>query len=301
MKILSHEIDVRSRSDRIELFFFGDTHIGKRNCAEECIRKQIREVMNRAKRKDRQVRVLFGGDICDYVKMGDIKRFNVNALADWLCEGSADQVRKRLNDVSEHQVRRAIKMFEPLKPYAIGGLEGNHEYSIMHHNNFDMQERFCQGMAMPNLTDEVLIRFRFKRGAASTTCKLYMQHGFGGGRTAGAEPNKLHRLRDEWEDADVVLRGHSHTFHVLPPKPILFVPNIGRLGSELFTRHRYAANWGCWLHSHLPGPSSYESRAAYPARPMMTLKVVIWPFRETTIAGKTVTYPKIELREYALL
>ena len=301
MKLIDHEIKFKRGADRVEFFIFGDCHIGKRNCAEKPMRKQVKEVLDRSKRRDREVRVLFGGDICDYVKPGDLKRFNVNALADWLVEGTATTVRKRLNNVADQQLQRALDIFKPLKRHVIGAIEGNHEYSMTHHNNFDMQDKFCRGMDTEDLTDEVMIRLKFKKNGITQTLKFYLQHGHGGGRTAGSEPNHLARLRDEWENADVVLRGHSHSFCTLPPKPVMYLPNSGDLPAELLQRYRYAANWGCWLYSHSVGPSSYESRAAYPAKPMVTMKVVVWPFHRIMVKGQRVMKPKIELREYTVL
>jgi len=301
MKLIDHDISMPRFNDRVEFFIFGDCHIGKRNCNEAAIKKQVKEVVSRAGKSGRQVRVVFGGDVCDYVKPGDLKRFNVNVLADWMYAGDAATIRKRLNDVADHQLVRASDIFSPVKPFAIGGIEGNHEYSMVQHNNFDMQDKFCRNMGMPDLTDEAMIRVHFRFRSRSQTIKLYVQHGHGGGRTAGAEPNHLQRLRDEWEDADVVLRGHSHTSHVMLPKLVMYLPNGGDLPAELLQRHRYAANWGCWLDSHKVGPSSYESRAAYPARSMMTIKVVVWPFHKVTVRGQQFTQPKIEIREYAIL
>jgi len=260
MRIIDHTIELDKKSGRVEFFLFGDTHIGKRNCAEGPIRKQVAEVVRRAEKPGRVIRVLFGGDINDYVKPGDVKRWNVNVLADWIYKGTPAQIRKRLNNVAPEQLKRSLSMLEPLKPFAIGGLEGNHEFAMMQHNNFDMQAQFCDAMGMEDLTDEALIRVKFKYRTTTQTMKIYMQHGHGGGRTAGAEPNHLERLRSEWEDADVVLRGHSHTFGTLPPKPVMYLPNRGKLPAELLQRYRYAANWGCWLYSHRwdPRPMSHE-------------------------------------------
>lgn len=301
MKLVDYDINMKSQSGRVEFFVFGDCHIGARGCAEKPIRKQVAEVLKRSQVKNHEARVLFGGDICDYVKPGDVKRYNPNVLADWMLKGTASTIRKRLNNVADEQYKRAMDIFGPLKSCTIGAVEGNHEYSMMHHNNFDMQDKFCRGMDTEDLTDESIIRVRFRSRGVSQTIKIYLQHGHGGGRTAGAEPNHLERLRNEWEDADVVLRGHSHSFCTLPPKPVMFIPNSGDMPDELLTRYRYAANWGCWMYSHSVGPSTYASRAAYPARAMVTLKVVVWPFHKTTVKGRRYMKPKIELREYAVL
>ena len=301
MELIDHSIKLDKQSDRIEIFYFGDCHIGKRNCAESAIRKQVREVLKRS--ETRIVRVIFGGDLCDYVKPGDIKRFNINVLADWLVRGTPDEIRERLNDVADHQLKRALDIFWPIRHLAIGAIEGNHEYSMMHHNNFNMQRAFCGAMECPDLSDEALIRLRFscKNTTVRAVVTHYVQHGHGGGRTAGAEPNKLARLQSDWENADIIMCGHTHTPCKLPPKPVLHIPRTGKLPEELDTRYRFIGNWGCWLYSHSRGPSSYESRASYPARPMMTMKTVIWPMYRVQTGGRDRVMPKIEMREYSIL
>ena len=308
MRLLDVPIFLTSKSQRVEFFVFGDCHIGAKNCAEKPMRQQVREILKHAKQPDKHVRVFYGGDICDFIKPGDIKRFDMDCLADWFYEGEPCTIRERMKNVCEQQLKRASDIFKPLQPYSLGGIEGNHEQSMSHYNNQDVHQAFCNSLDMPNLTDECLMRIKFhyrpKRGqsrAAVRTMKLYAQHGNGGGRTAGAEPNHLQRLISEWEDADVVMRGHSHSFHKLPPKSVLYIPNSGDLPKELRQRYRYAANWGCWKYSHSVGPSTYESRAAYPARAMVTLKVVVWPFWHTTRNGVDIDQPKIELREYGII
>ncbi len=310
MQMIDVSIEVQSKKDRVEFFVFGDTHIGACNCAEKPIKAQVREIIRHSKKPNTHVVVFFGGDICDYVKPGDIKRYGINCLADWFLEGKPVTIRERLTDVCNQQLKRAAMIFKPLKDAGIqmvGAIEGNHEHSIMHFSNCNIHQGFCNIMGIPDLSDECLMRVKFAyRGkneskAKTRTIKIYAQHGRGGGRTPGAEPNHLNRVLCEWEDADVVLRGDSHTFCKLPPKPVLFVPNGGPLPKELRSRNRHAANWGCWKYSHSRGPSTYESRAAYAAKAMMTLKVVVWPFWNTKRNGDVIEQPKIELRDYSII
>lgn len=310
MQLIDVPIEVQSKKDRVEFFVFGDCHVGARNCAEKPIKAQVREILKHAKKPNTHVVVFFGGDICDYIKPGDIKRYDITCLADWFLEGDAVNVRERLTDVCNQQLKRAAMIFKPLKDAGVqiaGGLEGNHEYSIMHYSNVNIHRAFCSTMGMPDLSDECLMRVKFiykiqgRSHSKTRVIKIYAQHGRGGGRTPGAEPNHLNRILCEWEDADIVLRGDSHTFCKLPPKPVLFVPNSGPLPKELRQRYRYAANWGCWKYSHSRGPSTYESRAAYAAKAMVTLKVVVWPFWNTQRKGQIIEQPKIELREYSII
>lgn len=308
MRIIDYEIKCASRSDRIEIFPFFDLHIGKRNCAEHAIRRQVDEILRREKMEHRYVRVIFGGDQLNSINPADLRRFDFDELADWFVEDNAMNTRERLNDICTQEVKRFCEIFEPVKHLIIGAIYGNHEKSMRTRQNVNVHAALCTRMEMADLTDEAFIRIRMKRGkSAVRTMNLYLRHGYGGGRTAGAEPNKLYRMLSEWEDADVCLSGHSHSFEILPPKPVLYVPRRGKHIPERFHyRYRFAANPGCWLYSHLPGPGSYESMAAYPARPMTTLKIVMWPFWSQYDGGgkkknRNQELCKIELRDYPIL
>ena len=313
--LLDHKIECTSRSDRIEIFPFYDCHIGKRNCAEDAIKKQIREILRREKIKNRHVRVLFGGDQLNAINKADVRRFDFDELADWIVAPSdeelkkgltsaevAELVRARLSNMVDQEINHAVKIFEPVKHLCLGAITGNHESMMRRRQNLNIHSAFCNRMEIQDLTDEALIRIQMRRsGGPVATIILYIRHGYGGGRSAGAEPNKLDRMIAEWEVADVSLTGHSHTFCISPPKPVPIVLKRGKLPSHLFYRYRYGANPGCWLFSHKMGVGSYESMACYPARPMTTLKIVIWPFYQTPyLQGERVSRPKIELRDYTI-
>ena len=302
MRIIEEVIECKSRSDRVEIFPFFDMHIGKANCNEGAIRKQVQEIQKRKAIPNRHIRTVLGGDVLNAISPSDRKRFDFSDIADWLVKGSAEEIKDALADLPNREIKRAETLLGPIKGTIIGALEGNHEKSLRKYHNMDVQDRLCEKLECRNLSDEALIRFRFKRpGPVGTSFFLYMRHGYGGGRGAGAEPNKLATMLAEWECADVCLSGHTHTFCVLPPKPVATIPNKGTLPSDLVWRHRFAANPGCWLDSHSLGRGSYESGACYPARAFMTAKIVIWPFFEQYIDGKGYCVPKTEIRSYPIL
>lgn len=308
-------IECKSRSDRLEIFPFFDIHCGKRNCAERPLQKQVNEIKKRSKMKNRHVRVLFGGDQVNAINPSDIRRFDFGELADWLVVPTekeltkttntrevANLVRAKLSNIGNQEVKRVVEIFNPIKELLIGALEGNHEKKMRTSQNVDVHQALCDRLKIINLTDEAIIRFRFRRPSGGVqVIKLYLRHGYGSGRTAGAEPCKLDRMLNEWEGMDVCLSGHSHGFNILPPKPVPHIPRKGRLPDRVHYTYRFAANPGCWLFSHSEGQSTYESMACYPARPMMTLKVVVWPFWSTERDGRAVERPKIELRDYNII
>ena len=293
MRILEKTILCNGKSDVFEFYPIGDIHIGARHCAEKPLKQLLNSIPDNGY-------IIGGGDWLDAIKPQDSKRFDMDTFPDWMLDGDANTTREKLNDILIQQIDRTVEIFEPHKMKIIGILEGNHEYTIRKYYNENIIKAFCRRLGVEDLTDETFIRLRFKRKSgdklACATVKLYIRHGYGGGRTAGAEPNKLFRMLAEWEDADICLTGHSHTFDVLPPKPVLYIPTAGTLPKEFHCKYRWAANWGCWLYSHPAGASSYSSRACYPARPMLTVKAVIKPFNSYMINGEKKYAPHIELR-----
>ena len=302
MKLLDVEIECSGRGDRVEIFPLYDMHIGKSNCNEPAIRKWIGEVIKRDKMPNRHIRVLLGGDAANAVNPKDIKRFDFSDVADWLLEGDKEDIRDNLSNVAVNEIKRVGKILAPVKHIILGAIEGNHEKCIRKRYNTDIQKTLCEKLGIPNLSDEVLIRFRFSRqGNGSSSIIVVARHGYGSSRTVSGEFLKLYAMQAEWEIADVCISGHTHTFAYSPPKPVAYVPVRGDLPAELLWRHRFALNPGCWLDSHSIGRGTYESNACYPARAFMTAKIVIWPFYRQFIGGREFLSPKIEIRSYPIL
>ena len=94
---------------------------------------------------NRHVLVVFGGDICDVIKPQDI-RFDINDLPDWMLEGKAIDIKERLNNIAKAQIKHAVKIFGPLKPYVLGSIEANHGKVVRKRYNHDTHEEFCERM-----------------------------------------------------------------------------------------------------------------------------------------------------------
>jgi len=295
VRLIDKTIKLDSRSDEVNIYPLGDTHLGNRSCAESLLKKTTQKIGT-----EKYSYWIGGGDYLDAIKPQDSKRFDMDIFPDWMLEGDAITTREKLNDILYQQYDRCCGLLTPIASKCLGLIEGNHEYSVRKFYNTNVQNGLCNSLKTEDLTDEAIIRLKFMYGKTSKVVKLYICHGHGGGRTAGAEPNHLFRMLSEWEDCDICLRGHSHTFHIIPPKPVLYLPNKGKLPDELLLKYRWAANWGCWMLSHKTGPSSYVSRACYPARPMLTCKVVIRPFARIFRGRKEHTSVKIEIRAITL-
>ena len=312
MRLIDKEIVCGSRNKSFYFYFIGDIHLGAANCAEKQVRRLVGKIS-----KTPNAYWIGGGDYCECIKPSDLRRFEFEGLPDWMLGPDAKQffidiknvlteedaagvlkkykgkIKRNLRDIVSVQRQRIIKIFDPIKDKCLGLLEGNHEEKMRKYHNLDHHGFVCNDLGVEDLTSEALFRMRFVRGDAARIVKMFVCHGHGGGRTAGAEPNHLFRLTAHWR-VDLILRGHSHTFCINPPLVELGVPNNGALPDECLQYYKRAGNWGCWLKSYAAGASTYVTRATYPPRPLSTLEIEIKPHAHSCSGPEL---PKISMKE----
>lgn len=194
---------------------------------------------------------------------------------------------------------RFVKIVQPIQDKCLGLICGNHEAAVEQHYNENIHRQLCNKLGKPDLTDAAFVRLNFRMFRNSQIVIVFICHGQGGGRTPGAEPNKLYRMAAD-KDADILLRGHTHSFCLLPPIPVLSIPHRGQLPDELDAKYKRAGNWGAWLKSYAVGPSTYDSRACYPARSLSTLEIIIEPHKHTSVKRKEKRLLKISMRELVI-
>ena len=294
MQLLDIDINMHSRSDFINIYPLGDMHFGAYNCAERKVKEHVQRI------KDDSSAFWFGGgDIFDAIIFQDAKRFDPDNLPDWMLRGAPMRIRSKIKDIVKAQLEYGFEILNPIKNKCIGFLLGNHEYTITHYHNRDIMKEICDEFKAPNLTDHAFIRFNCKRsyngGENCSVIRAYVCHGNGGGRSPGAEPTHLTRIAQE-RDCELILRGHSHNFHIMPAIPRLTIPKRGRMPEHATTHDVRAANWGSWLLSYAVGPSTYDSRANYPVRVLSTLCATVKPFKEKN----DLVRPEITINEIVL-
>lgn len=279
MKLVEFSLPCDSRTTEWSFYVLGDIHVGALNCAEDKVKSLVKRIA-----ANPYARWIGGGDMCDNVILTDVKRFDPTILPDWMLKDKdPDKVRGMLQDIVGAQKKRLFELLKPIKHQCLGLIEGNHEYSIMKYHNRDLMHDMCTHFGVENLTDCAFIRFKFERmtrckeGNPIATVRAFISHGHGGGRTSGAEPNILYRLAAD-KECEIVMKGHSHTFCIHPPIPMLSMPSRGELPANPLVYDKHAANWGACVYTYQSGPSTYASRANYPVRPMYTVEVKVKPF-----------------------
>jgi UDP-2,3-diacylglucosamine pyrophosphatase LpxH len=277
VEVLEKIIKCQGRSDVWKIYPIGDTHIGCRNCCESHIRELVQTIG-----KDKKAFWVGGGDLIDAISQGDV-RWENDILPDWMLEGDATGIRAKLNDVVSQQRDRAVELFRPIKHKCLGLIEGNHEFVVKKRSRRNIQDEICWKLGVPNLSDEAHIRLTFKRSTASAVVDMVIRHGWGGGRSAGAESNKLSGYMNE-KMADLYFSGHTHTADI-HRSPLLYMPKGGVLPYEYLEKVRWGGNWGSFVKSAARGASSYASRAGYPPRNLGGIVATIKPFRPVRVSS----------------
>ena len=302
MKVINYAVPLEGRNASVRLYALGDVHLGAANCAE---RELIRLIDLIA--ADENAYWIGGGDCTDAIILNDTKRFDVNTLPNWMLVGNPRTIKSRIGDILFAQRERFVDLTRKIHSKCIGMIEGNHEYSIFKYHNHDHMSMLCDQIGADNLTDCAFIRMQFRRKSktedatlSTRSVTIFICHGHGGGRTAGAEPNKLARLASD-KDVDILLTGHSHTFNILPPIPTLYIPMRGVVPTDPCVREKHVGNWGAFLYCYKEGPSTYDSRANYPVRPMYTIQTEIQPFaKRANAAGEVIEQVRINMNAIKL-
>ena len=246
------EIGLDAWDECVSLVLLGDLHLGNANTDEGLIEAT-------AKRLEAPGTYWIDlGDAIDAINMRD-PRFDPRTLPDWI--GLADLI-----DLSKAQVDRYRHYFGRLGGTCWARLFGNHEASLQKHTERDIYAELNRACGLPEGRDLgysgfVRVRFRRRGGRANRvkdtwTQTIYINHGSGGGRLAGAKALKLERLAMAF-DADIYAIGHTHTKLVLQKRAVGLSPRT----LEIIDKPQLMVNVGAFLDGKRGYP---EYKGLYP-------------------------------------
>lgn len=186
-------VDKFSRDD-IEIYPFGDVHIGSRQFMREEVESFLSFVMEKPNRY-----LVIVGDLMDY----NLKNSVGNPF---------DEVMR-----PQEQKEYAYKLLEPVKDRILCGVSGNHEARGVKEADSDpLYDVFCwlhiQDRYRPNIAF-LKLRFGDRVGDAerNPTYCVAVTHGSGGGGKKGASVNKLDDFCAVLEGVDILITGHTHS------------------------------------------------------------------------------------------
>jgi hypothetical protein len=211
------EIALDAWDECVTLVLLGDLHLGHAQTNEKLVEAVARRL------EAPHTYWLDLGDTIDAINMHD-PRFDPRSLPTWI--GLADLI-----DLPAAQVARYRHYFGRLGATCWARVFGNHELALQRHTERDIYAELNRAIGLEakralGYSGFVRLRFRQMAGAkvANTwTQTIYLSHGAGGGKLAGAKAGGLERLAMAYE-ADIYATGHTHTKLVLQKRALGLSP-----------------------------------------------------------------------------
>lgn len=264
MPALRRDWDGVKRGDTFRIIPLSDVHIGAAGCNEELFAATCQRIA-----EDDRAYWLGLGDYAEFVNRSD-RRFSITALADWLKV-------EHLGDLAAAQKERFLDYTLPIADKCLGLVGGNHEAAIRRHYERDVFYEIVQAIKQRaghppeyrlSLDYCGWMLLHFKRDGLRTrrTIRVYLHHGFVGGKLAGAK--SLNMQRWLWSHAaDLVLFGHSHNTGV-QVEAVEEVSSHGKVGYQ----HRIGAYAGTFLRG-----AEYAQEKGYFPLPLSQIEVILRP------------------------
>lgn len=188
----SVKIDLSTELKSVELHTFGDWHIADAHCDMATIKAEIEQVKNTS-----NAYCILNGDLCN------------TAL-----KTSVSDIYSETMSIME-QINTCLSLLEPIKDKILFITTGNHESRAYKSDGIDimqiiakqlgLEDRYCSEGGVLFLRFGSTAHYRIRKQVYS----IYITHGTGGGRKAGAKANRLEDLACII-DCDVYIHSHTH-------------------------------------------------------------------------------------------
>lgn len=237
MIVTTHRIQYKY-GDTITIKNLADVHLGNAYCDKQAFRKYLKD-------SDDNTYFVSTGDLLDSI-----------TLQDWRYEKHADD--SKSDAIIDDQVEMLLDYLNPYKDKIIGLGRGNHEKTIIKKCGTDPIKRVCDIIGCKYLGYSWIVGLILHEdGQRGRTVDIYGHHGFGGGRTEGADLTKYWRHARCW-NADVYFYGHTHQ------KLTDQRDRLGRSGKRLIAKNQYLAVCGTFLKTFSETTNStYSEEAGY--------------------------------------
>jgi hypothetical protein len=147
------------------------------------------------------------------------------------------------DDIIDEQIEGLYKIFESKKDKIITCLAGNHELQVSKRHQTNPMRRLCKKLGTTYLGYSGFLKLILHEdGNRVRTVLFYLNHGFGGGRTLGADLTRYHQTLNYY-DATIYCFGHSHQKHWTP------VEKIGVRGNKIVHEERHLIVAGTYLRT----------------------------------------------------
>ena len=245
-KVKSKDILLKTFSDKITLWCFGDIHRFTKSCDED----RWKWFLEKAKKTHTENTYYLGlGDYTDFASASEVKAIQSTLHNQTVVDlGELVQKRNRL-----FSMEMAF-----MKPNVLGLIEGNHNWT------FSDGKTATEDLADRLMTESLgylchyTLRVKWaNRGPNQVLIYIVACHAKAGGKTAGASVNQMDDLRDLFPIADIYIGGHDHQRYARPVT--VLIPTSDNKGVTFIKQKRqYLSRAGSFKKAYTEDVSSYE-------------------------------------------
>lgn len=249
-KVKTRTIKLKSITDKIKIWCFGDVHRFTRSCDED----RWKWFLKCAKEQMDENTYFFGmGDYCEFASSKEQKALHSVGLHECTIIDFDDIVKKRNRVLSQE--------LSFMKPNLLGLIDGNHNWVFKDGRTAteDLAERL--GAEYLGWLCHFTLRIEFNYSEKSTKYKniyFILCHGKAGGRTEGATLNQLSELKQIFPIADFYIMGHDHNRFAKPTD--ILIPNDRLKGDDVDMKQKrqFLCRSGSFKKAYTPDTSGYE-------------------------------------------
>ena len=259
-------IQLKTKSGQtFTLYPLGDIHLGSANCDKHLFWDTLAEI-----RANPDARWIGMGDYCEWITPKD-KRWEAGGIDEMIVNLAS------LDRIGDVYVEKIADMLKPIMDKCWGMGDGNHEQRF-NEQGTNLTTRIIQaagGAGSLYLGWESLTRVVFKLNGANLPIRISCAHGWQGGRMDGAKVDAMEKLL-AWIDADIYLRGHSHSKFVVPVTRL----RTNQSFTKMVADRCYVAHTGSFLRTYQQDAIGYGERAEYPPTTLGVPRFLITPWRK---------------------
>jgi hypothetical protein len=189
---LLKQIKVSNISDWINIYFISDVHLGNKQSKVSALKQTIDQIKD-----DKRGYWIGTGDIFDAIMWKD-KRYDPDI---------------HTNDYVESLVKEGFKLLEPIKDKCLAVGDGNHEDKYRTMNGVSLIGMLADKLGATYYGYSCLMRVQVLSTAGSQSVVYFIHHGYGGGRSQGAQVKKC-------EDAMKLAHAHFYVISHVHFKPV---------------------------------------------------------------------------------
>lgn len=255
-----HHINVNFKyhgEERFTVYPIGDMHIGNIGCDIPLYKEAIKEVEN-----DPNGIVILMGDLAENILPND-KRFTLSEIHPLFINQTQTLPTAYLDFL--------VETLSPIKEKIIGIHRGNHEETLLKYYYRDICAELAGLLGTKYIPAQAFTKLSFEYtggGGHKKSVIINSAHGHQSGRMTGGKVNFMENAAG-WIDADLVLRGHSHS---------LFATKSLRMGvnprnNKLIEKEVVVGHTGSFLSTYSSGATTYAEKSDYrpPAKGMMKI------------------------------